>query len=464
MRPSRALWPGLLSIALFSACKSSATQPSKAPEVAIADDDGGEPVQVEDRVATAFDLIDDDASIVALLDANVLRQGELFKTLALLTTGVPGARQTVDELEAKCGFDPIRAVTRAALSTGIERGGPDEKSVLIAFETTEPADAVFKCVGNLLPEASSLKIERVEVRGYPALLIDGEAYLVARDNVFVTGKKASVERALGRRSTGPRLPDEVYLAVIGTFDNPFNVERAELQLGEGVARLHLSLSATTDSPASAQKLAETVEQGRKLLEARLADSDVEDAQRDLFSLILRDVRIEQQGAQAAATLNVDGREQVSALIGAVSAVAIYGVKRYIMRAKRREALVQVTDIAMRLRHHAENDGKGRLPNSAPLTPSQAPSGDKVQTDAAAWEHPSWRAIAFSMEGPQYFAYEFVTAKDRKSAVVKAHSDIEGDGKVSTIEAKVTVKKDGSVEMTAPVDTNEAGPVMIPIGP
>jgi hypothetical protein len=295
--------------------------------VAIADDSGGEPVQVEDRAATAFDVIDDDASIVALLNANALRQGELFKSLALLTAAVPGARQIFEELERDCGFDPIQAVTRAALSTGVGRGGPDERSVVIAFEATEPTDSVFTCVENLLPGTSAPKTERAEVRGYPALMIANEAYLVARDNVFVMGKKASVERSLGRASPGPRLPDDVYLAVLGAFENPFSVERAELQLGESVERLQVSLSATTNSPAAAQRLAETAEHGRKVVEDRLAESDLEDAERHLFSLILRDVRIEQQGAQAAATHDVARRDDVNTLIGAVSALAHFGVRR-----------------------------------------------------------------------------------------------------------------------------------------
>jgi hypothetical protein len=91
-------------------------------------------------------------------------------------------------------------------------------------------------------------------------------------------------------------------------------------------------------------------------------------------------------------------------------------------------------------------------------------GTGVQVPESAWQHPSWKLIDFSIDGPQDFAYEFVTAKDRKSAVVKAHAKLGGDGTPVLIEATLTMQRDGTVAMTVPTSVGASAPATSLIGP
>lgn len=440
----------LLHAALVFACQGSATPVPQTAEVAIAEDQPGEPEVVEQRVATAFDMVEEDAPLVVLVDGSLLRQGELFKTLALLTAAVPGVAQSIDELTEKCGFDPIQNVTRIALSGGI--GERSER--LLAFETEQPHDAVLSCVRNVMDQA---KLEESEVRGTPALVLD-DTYLALQDGVFVGGPKRRVERALAKTSSGARLPPDVYLYVATSLGSALGVERAEFKLGEGAGRLHAELTADTNSAAAAGRLVEGAQRAREMIEARIQALELEETQRTFFEGLIRDVHVERQGARASATLDVDGHDAVSALVGMGAALAVYGVKRYIVRAKIAEARAHVAQISQRLREHAEGAGQGSLPKSAPLTPAKVPPGTKIRSDRSAWQHPSWRAIDYFIEREHYFAYEFVTAKDRKSAVVRAHGDLNGDGNITLIESTVTVQKDGTVQVTPPGAVGDPQPL------
>jgi hypothetical protein len=47
-----------------------------------------------------------------------------------------------------------------------------------------------------------------------------------------------------------------------------------------------------------------------------------------------------------------------------------------------------------------------------------------------------------MTEPQYYGYEFVTSKDGKTATVRAHGDLDGNGKESLFELTVKMTKEG----------------------
>jgi hypothetical protein len=51
-----------------------------------------------------------------------------------------------------------------------------------------------------------------------------------------------------------------------------------------------------------------------------------------------------------------------------------------------------------------------------------------------------------MEMPMYYSYEIITSKDGRTATVRAHGDLDGNGKLSTIERTLTLGKDGSATM------------------
>lgn len=90
-------------------------------------------------------------------------------------------------------------------------------------------------------------------------------------------------------------------------------------------------------------------------------------------------------------------------------------------------------------HAAGHAQDTAFPPSAPLTPDQVPRGERVATPPEAWAHLSWRALGFSMEGQQAFAYRFDSSRDPSTAEFRfaatAHGDLDGDGNPSTFQVQ-----------------------------
>jgi hypothetical protein len=130
-------------------------------------------------------------------------------------------------------------------------------------------------------------------------------------------------------------------------------------------------------------------------------------------------------------------------------VGVYAVRQYLAQSKLAEAKSTVGAISRSLAAYMEmEDAKGkrptRFPPSAPLTPARVPAATRTAPDASTWSHPTWKALRFEMDMPGYYSYEIVTAKDGHTATVRAHGDLDGDGKLSTIERTLILGKDGTV--------------------
>lgn len=107
-----------------------------------------------------------------------------------------------------------------------------------------------------------------------------------------------------------------------------------------------------------------------------------------------------------------------------------------------EARVNLKRIASGVRYAFEEERlengvvvHGQLPASAPLTPAavkccKQPEG-RCPVDLQAWDHPTWKAIAFAVESPHYYAYELETFKD--GFVARAVGDLDCDGTPSKLE-------------------------------
>jgi len=93
----------------------------------------------------------------------------------------------------------------------------------------------------------------------------------------------------------------------------------------------------------------------------------------------------------------------------------------------------LVDYAVRARAAGRH---ARFPPSAPLVPEEIPYGKRVAPNPRSYSHPSWQDIGFSIDHPTFYAYDFVTAKDGRSAVVRARGDIDGDGTTSLFELDV----------------------------
>ena len=78
-----------------------------------------------------------------------------------------------------------------------------------------------------------------------------------------------------------------------------------------------------------------------------------------------------------------------------------------------------------------------FPPSAPLTPAQVPRGVRALDPPDAWEHLTWRSLAFRFDEPHAFAFQLDTSFDPPTQAFRfvaiAHGDLDGDGLLSTFE-------------------------------
>lgn len=89
-----------------------------------------------------------------------------------------------------------------------------------------------------------------------------------------------------------------------------------------------------------------------------------------------------------------------------------------------------------------------FPESAPLTPASVPRGKMDVDPPGAWDHPTWKSLAFrpTPDGvPHAFSFQVDAKPDELTA--HAHGDLDGDGATSTFEIRVT--RDASGAHVAP---------------
>jgi hypothetical protein len=91
-----------------------------------------------------------------------------------------------------------------------------------------------------------------------------------------------------------------------------------------------------------------------------------------------------------------------------------------------------------------------FPPPAPLTPEQIPRGERVVVPTEGWSHLSWRALGFSMESAQAYAYRFDSAVDPATGSFRfaatAHGDLDGDGNASTFQVQGDKPVDGPARL------------------
>ena len=160
---------------------------------------------------------------------------------------------------------------------------------------------------------------------------------------------------------------------------------------------------------------------------------------------------------------------VVAIIGVLAALAIYGVRKYIANAKTAEARMGVGRIAKdaSTAYNKENMGTSVLAlgtattivnalcGPAAMTPSDKAliQGKKYQSSPVDWggtQSAGWSCLHFSMQDPQYFAYNYQSTASDFSAL--ANGDLDGNGTLSTfsLSGKVTAAASGgNVVIIAP---------------
>jgi type IV pilus assembly protein PilA len=142
---------------------------------------------------------------------------------------------------------------------------------------------------------------------------------------------------------------------------------------------------------------------------------------------------------------------VVAIIGILSVLAIYGVRKYIANAKTAEArnsLGQIAKDAATAVEHVQGTTAlltaGSTSSllrafcaSATAVPSAVPKGQKYQSQASDWTTGSptagWQCLNFILDEPQYFMYNYISANTDGWAggfIATANGDLNGDGATS----------------------------------
>lgn len=135
------------------------------------------------------------------------------------------------------------------------------------------------------------------------------------------------------------------------------------------------------------------------------------------------------------------------IIGLLASIAIPTFIKYTRKAKSTETYINLRRIAEGARGYVTNLGveKGtsaavtaQFPASEPATPGAsccAFAAGKCQPDTAAWSTPTWNALAFYMEDPHLYRYQFISTGTGEGAsfTARALGDLDCDGVEATYE-------------------------------
>jgi hypothetical protein len=124
--------------------------------------------------------------------------------------------------------------------------------------------------------------------------------------------------------------------------------------------------------------------------------------------------------------------------GSLLAVAVPAFVSGLSASRQTEALVGLDRIAAGAVAGAEQHSqKDSFPPSVELTPAEVPRGARVTDPPDTWEHLTWRALAFRVEGAHAYAFQFDSSFDPVTGLARfaatAHGDLDGDGTLSTFQ-------------------------------
>jgi type IV pilus assembly protein PilA len=156
---------------------------------------------------------------------------------------------------------------------------------------------------------------------------------------------------------------------------------------------------------------------------------------------------------------------VVAIIGVLAALAIYGVRKYLANAKSAEARTAIGRIAKDAASAWDRESMSAGPialggsaqisrNLCPDEPNTVPAaqasiaGQKYQSKPGEWKTPGWACLRFSMDGPQYFMYEYDATADSFAAI--ARGDLNANTTLSEFRLAGSVVEDSSGEKVVTV--------------
>ena len=447
----RALLP--LAITLV-ACAPTPPPPAEAPAITIPRPAVvAAPEAAPSASSALLAAVPSNATLVVRIDGRALRAAPIYGQALGALAAFEGAQKRVDEFHASCGINLLETIDEVVYA---RTGAGETDDVTLARVRADDA-AVLRCAATLLDGKPS------KLEGAPAVrFVESNApgVAVVFDGVTIIGTEDHVSAALGAlRSHASALPEPARGLDLGPAAVvSFAVSGAGyggISSGTGVLEMdasHVTLRTVIGFPSAAEASAFEAQAHTGISGMSLELGATPGGAGEMIRDYLTRIHIDADGPRVRGSLELQGGVQAQTqLVGTLSAVGIYGVRRYLAQAKLAEAKSTVGAISRDLAAYMEReDARGkrplRFPASAPATPAQVPSGAKFRPDASTWSHPTWKALHFEMEMPMYYSYEIITSKDGRAATVRAHGDLNGDGKLSTIERTLTLAKDGSVTM------------------
>lgn len=455
----RALLP--LAIALV-ACAPTAPPPAEAPALTIPRAAvTAAPEAAKAASSALLAAVPSNTRVVVRVDGRALRAAPIYGQALGALAAFEGAKKRVDDFHASCGINLLETIDEVVYA---RTGAGETEDVTLARVRADDA-AVLRCAASLLDGKPS------KLEGTPAVrFVSGETpgVVVVFSGVTIIGTEDHVSAALGAlRSHASALLEparglDLGPAAVVSFSVSGN-GYGSISSGTGVLEIdasHIALRTLIGFPSAAEASAFEAQANTGIsgisLELGATPGGAGEALRDYLTR----VHIAADGPHVRGSLELQGGVQAQTqLVGTLSAVAIHAVRRYLAQSKLAEAKSTVSYISRTLASYMEQeDAKGkrplRFPPSAPPTPAQVPSGAKFRPDASTWGHPTWKALHFEMEMPMYYSYEIITSKDGRTATVRAHGDLDGNGKLSTIERTLTLAKDGSVTVSPKLELKD----------
>lgn len=111
-------------------------------------------------------------------------------------------------------------------------------------------------------------------------------------------------------------------------------------------------------------------------------------------------------------------------------VVIPACARSVRMSRTAEATENLETISRAFALHGNDPG---LTLPTPLTPALVPRGSAVSDPPGTWDHPTWRALGFSIpeDNSHWFSYMLDAREPAHEVQAIAHGDLDGDGVLST---------------------------------
>ena len=159
---------------------------------------------------------------------------------------------------------------------------------------------------------------------------------------------------------------------------------------------------------------------------------------------------------------------VVAIIGVLAALAIYGVSRYLKHSKTAEATRNLGSIETgsknQFQQETDTSGTGAgpfvhqfcTPATAKVPSTGVPAAKKEKVVATEWDASTWQCLKFSINEPQFYAYNYNSAGTGTAATytATAEGDLDGNTTTSLFELKGAGSTTGDAQRLSLKITNE----------